>query len=78
MIRGEGTAASQICTSSATINSKTHAVGSRTSCTHMAGTPLYQQLLLGALLIALLAAPIATAVYLARRSRQPTAASALN
>jgi len=58
---GEGAwtrTASQICTSIATVNSRTHAVGSRTTCTHIAGTPLYQHLLLAALLIALLARPV--------------------
>jgi len=71
------TSAGQVCTSIATVNSETHAVGSRTTCSHIAGTPLYQQLLLAALLIALLAAPIATAVYLARRSRKTTSRDAL-
>lgn len=62
--------AGQVCTSTATINSTTKAGGSHTTCTHLSGTPLYQQILLVALMALLVVAPIASAAYLARRSRR--------
>jgi len=62
--------ATQVCTSTASINSKTRATGSHTICTQAAGIPVYQQLLLGALSVLLFVAPIVSAVYLARRSRR--------
>jgi hypothetical protein len=64
------TSAGPVCTSTGTINSTTHAVGSHTTCTDVSGTPLYRQLLLVALMVVLFVAPIASAVYLARRSRR--------
>jgi hypothetical protein len=67
---GMTSSGAQVCTSTATINSTTHAGGSDMTCTHLSGTPLYQQILLGALMVVIFVAPIATAVYLARRSRR--------